>query len=105
MIAVIGTPRLRGTGSDADVAGLAAAIAAAAAAAGSRVELIGKLGDDSPGDAVLLALARHFLTGDELTATELERLIERAVELKADRLGSRTLEGRSVALVSASGRR
>jgi ornithine carbamoyltransferase len=44
-------------------------------------------------------LARHFLTGDELTAMELERLIERAVELKADRLGSRALEGRSVALV------
>jgi ornithine carbamoyltransferase len=44
-------------------------------------------------------LARHFLTGDELTAAELERLIERAVELKADRLGSRVLEGRSVALV------
>ena len=44
-------------------------------------------------------MARHFLTGDELTAEELERLIERAVELKADRLGSRALEGRSVALV------
>jgi ornithine carbamoyltransferase len=44
-------------------------------------------------------LTRHFLTGAELTATELERLIERAVELKADRLASRALEGRSVALV------
>ena len=44
-------------------------------------------------------MARHFLTGDELTAAELERLIERALELKADRLGSRALEGRSVALV------
>jgi ornithine carbamoyltransferase len=44
-------------------------------------------------------LARHFLTGDELTAGELERLIERALELKSDRLGSRALEGRSVALV------
>jgi ornithine carbamoyltransferase len=44
-------------------------------------------------------LARHFLTGDELTADELERLIERALELKADRLGSRALQGRSVALV------
>jgi ornithine carbamoyltransferase len=44
-------------------------------------------------------LARHFLTGDELTSAELERLIERALELKADRLGSRALEGRSVALV------
>jgi ornithine carbamoyltransferase len=44
-------------------------------------------------------LARHFLTGDELTGAELERLLERALELKADRLGSRALEGRSVALV------
>jgi ornithine carbamoyltransferase len=44
-------------------------------------------------------LTRHFLTGDELTAAELGRLIERAIELKADRLGSRALEGRSVALV------
>ena len=61
MIAVIGTSRLRGTGPDADVAGLAAAIAVAAAAAGSRVELIGKVGDDPHGDAVLLALARHFV--------------------------------------------
>jgi ornithine carbamoyltransferase len=44
-------------------------------------------------------LARHFLTGEELTSTELEQLIERALELKADRLGSRALEGKSVALV------
>jgi ornithine carbamoyltransferase len=44
-------------------------------------------------------LARHFLTGDELTAAELGQLIERALELKADRLGSRALAGRSVALV------
>jgi ornithine carbamoyltransferase len=44
-------------------------------------------------------LPRHFLTGEELTAAELRRLVERALELKADRLGSRALEGRSVALV------
>ena len=44
-------------------------------------------------------MARHFLTGDELTGDELEGLIERALELKADRLGSRALEGMSVALV------
>jgi sugar/nucleoside kinase (ribokinase family) len=60
VIAVVGTPRLRGTGPEAEVAGLAAAIAVAAAAAGSRVELIGKVGDDPSGDAVLLTLAnRH----------------------------------------------
>jgi ornithine carbamoyltransferase len=41
----------------------------------------------------------HFLTGEELTAEELRRVIERALELKADRLSSHALEGRSVALV------
>jgi ornithine carbamoyltransferase len=44
-------------------------------------------------------MTRHFLTGEELTAAEQQRLLERAIELKADRLGSRALEGRSVALV------
>jgi ornithine carbamoyltransferase len=44
-------------------------------------------------------LARHFLTGEELTNAELERLIDRALELKADRRVSRALEGKSVALV------
>jgi ornithine carbamoyltransferase len=44
-------------------------------------------------------LARHFLTGEELTADELNRLVERAIELKRDRLSSSALAGRSVALV------
>src|SRR5215210_5023527 len=44
-------------------------------------------------------MPRHFLTGAELTAEEQARLLERALELKADRLSSRALEGRSVALV------
>jgi len=44
-------------------------------------------------------LARHFLTGEELTAGELHGLVERALELKQDRLRSRALEGLSVALV------
>jgi ornithine carbamoyltransferase len=44
-------------------------------------------------------LTRHFLTGAEITADELNRLVDRALELKADRLASRALEGRSVALV------
>jgi ornithine carbamoyltransferase len=44
-------------------------------------------------------LARHFLTGEELTTGELNGLVERAIELKGDRLMSRALEGRSVALV------
>jgi ornithine carbamoyltransferase len=44
-------------------------------------------------------LAEHFLTGAELTAAEQRRLLERAIELTADRLSSRALAGRSVALV------
>jgi ornithine carbamoyltransferase len=42
---------------------------------------------------------RHFLTGAELTGSELNALIERALELKADRTASRALEGKSVALI------
>ena len=44
-------------------------------------------------------MPRHFLTGAELTAEEQAGLLERALELKADRISSRALEGRSVALV------
>jgi ornithine carbamoyltransferase len=42
---------------------------------------------------------RHFLTGEELTAEELGRLLDRAIELKRDRLASDALAGRSVALI------
>jgi ornithine carbamoyltransferase len=42
---------------------------------------------------------RHFLTGDELTSAELTALLERAIDLKRERLASRALEGRSVALI------
>jgi ornithine carbamoyltransferase len=44
-------------------------------------------------------MARHFLTGSELTASELDALLERAARLKAEPLSSRALAGRSVALV------
>ncbi len=44
-------------------------------------------------------LTRHFLTGAELTGAELDALLDRAAELKADRLASRALQDRSVALV------
>ncbi|HZB06540.1 MAG TPA: ornithine carbamoyltransferase [Thermoleophilaceae bacterium] len=44
-------------------------------------------------------MAKHFLTGEELTAAEQHQLLERAIELKADRLSSRALDGKSVALV------
>jgi ornithine carbamoyltransferase len=42
---------------------------------------------------------RHFLTGEELTSEELRSLIARALDLKADRLPSGTLRGKSVALI------
>jgi ornithine carbamoyltransferase len=44
-------------------------------------------------------VTRHFLTGNELTSAELDRLLDRAIELKRDRLASRALAGRSVALI------
>ena len=42
---------------------------------------------------------RHFLTGAELSAAELDALLDRALELKAAPLQSRALQGRSVALI------
>jgi ornithine carbamoyltransferase len=44
-------------------------------------------------------MARHFLTGAELTADELAALVTRAAELKAAPLSSQALAGRSVALI------
>jgi ornithine carbamoyltransferase len=44
-------------------------------------------------------MPQHFLTGAELSAGELDALLDRALELKADPLGSRALAGASVALV------
>ena len=47
-------------------------------------------------------VVRHFLTGEELSAAELEALLERATELKAGRedgLGAGALGGRTVALL------
>ena len=42
---------------------------------------------------------RHFLTGAELSAAELDGLLDRALELKCEPRSSRALEGRSVALI------
>jgi ornithine carbamoyltransferase len=42
---------------------------------------------------------RHFLTGAELSRDQLSALLDRAVELKADPLGSQALAKRSVALI------
>ena len=59
MIVVIGSPVLRRAPGSATprVAGLAGAIALGAAAEGRAVQLVGKVGDDAAGDAVLIALA------------------------------------------------
>jgi ornithine carbamoyltransferase len=43
--------------------------------------------------------ARHFITGTELTAAELDALLGRALELKAAPLSSSALSGMSVALM------
>jgi len=44
-------------------------------------------------------LPRHFLTGSELSPDELDALLDRALQLKAEPHASRALDGRSVALV------
>src|SRR5215211_2826190 len=44
-------------------------------------------------------MAKNFLTGAELTTAQQRQLLARAIELKADRLSSRALDGKSVALV------
>ncbi|MHB1836970.1 MAG: ornithine carbamoyltransferase [Solirubrobacteraceae bacterium] len=44
-------------------------------------------------------MARHFLTGSELSADELQALLRRAAELKAYPLSSSVLQRRSVALI------
>jgi ornithine carbamoyltransferase len=44
-------------------------------------------------------MPRHFLTGMELTAAELDALLDRALELKLAPLSSRALAGRCVALI------
>jgi ornithine carbamoyltransferase len=44
-------------------------------------------------------MPRHFLTGTELSAPELEALLDRALELKRAPLSSQALSGRCVALI------
>lgn len=57
MIVVVGTPSLE-HGPAQVPAGRACAIAVAAAAAGCEVEIMGRVGDDPAGDALILALGR-----------------------------------------------
>ncbi len=60
MIVVVGQPSYRGPSDMAPgrAVGSAAALARAAAAAGAAVQLVGRIGNDATGDAVLLDLAR-----------------------------------------------
>lgn len=55
-------------------------------------------GEDADADYAA-PVTRHFLTGEELTGEELTVLLDRAAEMKRDRLAHRPLEGRSVALL------
>jgi len=64
VIVVVGLPRLnRAHAADAGAgaAGLAVAIARTAAAGGGIVQLVGKIGDDPEGDAIVLDLARSAI--------------------------------------------
>ncbi len=52
-----------------------------------------------PDSPPLASAPRHYLTGGELSAAELDALLARAAALKAAPLSSRALAGRSVALI------
>lgn len=54
---VVGSPLLVATEAGSRAGGFAVAVARAAAGAGARVEIVGKVGEDPAGDAVLLDLA------------------------------------------------
>jgi hypothetical protein len=58
VIVVIGQPVLDATGPTPVPTGSAARVALAAAAQGATVQLIGKVGDDADGEALVLALSR-----------------------------------------------
>jgi hypothetical protein len=60
MIVVVGRPGLGPPGQSGEqrLAGLAALVATAAAGAGTRVELVGSIGDDPAGDRVAVELGR-----------------------------------------------
>ena len=57
MIVVVGSPIARPEASGLAASGLAAAVARAAAMAGAAVQVVGRVGEDAAGDAVLLDLA------------------------------------------------
>ncbi|HEX5825589.1 MAG TPA: hypothetical protein VFY18_14110 [Candidatus Limnocylindrales bacterium] len=58
MIVVVGSPAGRQTAQGIAAAGVAATVGRVAAAAGAEVQLVGKVGEGTVGDAVLLSLAQ-----------------------------------------------
>jgi pfkB family carbohydrate kinase len=59
MIVVIGSPRARSTQQIVTAAGRPSTVAVAAARGGAVVQVVGRVGEDPAGDAVLLDLARQ----------------------------------------------
>lgn len=59
MIVVVGLPLYRHTNAGPTAGGTAAGIALVATRAGSAVQVVGKIGEDDAGEAVVLALARQ----------------------------------------------
>src|SRR5689334_12618574 len=57
MLVVVGSPAAGFAGAELRAAGIAAEIARAAAAAGGAVQIVGRVGEDPAGDAVVLDLA------------------------------------------------
>ncbi|MBM4409002.1 MAG: hypothetical protein FJ038_10495 [Chloroflexi bacterium] len=58
MIVILGCPAARASERGVDVGGLAGWIALGAAGAGATTQLVGRIGDDPAGDALVLALGR-----------------------------------------------
>ena len=83
VIVVVGQPVLRFVAGEPVAAGPAARIAIAAAARGSTVQLIGKVGEDPDGDALVLALARSGV-GHVALLRDPSRPTPRMVEPEAD---------------------
>ncbi len=57
MLVVVGSPAARFVGSELRAAGIAADVARAIASGGGAVQIVGRVGEDAAGDAVLLDLA------------------------------------------------
>jgi hypothetical protein len=57
-VIVVGNPHWINGASDSRAAGAAVAVARAASTSGAEVQLVGKIGEDAAGDAVLLDLAK-----------------------------------------------